>query len=241
MKDVISGRSMVQDSSLNPAALLGSARHDLFLQLIWDRVTVDGVERLSNGRCILFKKDLPIDALINENATNYKPGDVILYEEPYSRDAGSCDGHEVAATFTSLDERSAFDSHWGVGHGSIVRFENDHFLFAGNAQTCARDRYGLTPLQRFLGRIGTNIFYWEQTQPNRLCFFDLAAPDVRFSVRVPPFGFLPRWRIESLYLVLRGSSDKEIWAQVRSKQSIWTLGLLTLDFVRVDLSHAMRL
>jgi hypothetical protein len=42
----------------------------------------------------------------------------------------------------------------------------DSILVSGDVDALARARYGLTTEQWFLGRLGTNIYYWETGKPN---------------------------------------------------------------------------
>ena len=42
----------------------------------------------------------------------------------------------------------------------------DHILISADGDGLARSRYGLTTNQCFLGKMGTNIFYWETGKPN---------------------------------------------------------------------------
>jgi hypothetical protein len=82
----------------------------------------------------------------------------------------------------AFDEQMAFTcegGRWAPDYKTWEYWPRDTQLFSTNEDglvvsndvyTPARSRYGLTTNQLFLGRIGTNIFYWEQRDPRKVYY-----------------------------------------------------------------------
>jgi len=68
--------------------------------------------------------------------------------------------------YTSADGKRVY-----IPRTSQVFYANgDNILVSDDVYALARSRYGLTTNQLFLGRIGTNIFYWETRNPTRVYY-----------------------------------------------------------------------
>jgi hypothetical protein len=91
--------------------------------------------------------------------------------------------HDFPKQLYAFDEQTAFTCDGGAGWSSdgkiwnywprttkVFAISSNGISVSDDLYAGARARYGLTTNQLFLGRIGTNIYYWETQNPRRIYF-----------------------------------------------------------------------
>lgn len=91
----------------------------------------------------------------------------------------------------------------------------DNIMVSENVYALARARYGLTTNQLFLGKIGTNIFYWETQNPRKVYYHAVEQAQATY------YFTLPR-RVNDLYGVTKALLPKrDIGIWVSRKHTWW--------------------
>ncbi len=130
-----------------------------------------------------------------------------------------------------FDEQTAFACPYGGEFTSDMKTYNywprktqvfstnaDSILVSEDVYALARSRYGLATNQLFLGKIGTNIFYWETRDPRKVYFHTVE------HAKATNYFTLPR-RVNDLYGVTKAllpSKEVGIWTS-RKHTWMWML------------------
>jgi hypothetical protein len=167
---------------------------------------------------------------INADQIGYSKRQIILRsaELPSDNDPSMYDNSGVVndpMVLYPFDEDTAFTCPFGsIGWSSFNTFwphpnqvfstNKDCILVSEDVYALARSRYGLTTNQLFLGRIGTNIFYWETGNPRKVYYDSVEQPQAVNYFTLPT-------RVRDLYGVTRAllpHKDIGIWA---SRKHTW--------------------
>jgi hypothetical protein len=110
----------------------------------------------------------------------------------------------------------------------------DNLLVSDDVYALARSRYGLANNQLFLGSIGTDVFYFESTDPKKVFFRTTVETNV-----LSYFAF-PRG-VTDIYGVTKAvKKSKDVGFVVLRKPPIFGYSPMTFDFVEFSFKKAKR-
>jgi len=104
--------------------------------------------------------------------------------------------HDIPEQLYAFDDKTAFTCfgyNWDPvgkvmtwpGKTQIFSINGDGVAVSNDAYALAHTRYGLTTNQLFLGKIGTNIFYWETQDSRRVFYCSTAEASVTHFFELP--------------------------------------------------------
>lgn len=73
---------------------------------------------------------------------------------------------------------------WGR-ETQVFSTNEEHILVSDDVYDLARVRYGLTTNQWFLGKVGTNIYYWETGKPNIVYYRATEETQATYYFKLP--------------------------------------------------------
>lgn len=224
----MAGAMFAQTPQVDVARILGSGRSDLW---------IFGVERDADTGSVLVEfcswKVPPEYWAATGNVS--APGLTLYSERPKSWDWSNSPARHLHGSLyyhlSKYDDNSAFSSAWGAKTGAegvyrkegvILRYENGQLKLVAGGLKQARQDYGLSETQNFMGMVGNKIYYFDTTQRDRIFFFDKDRPTDRFEVIVPIRPWWPRsWKLASADQVFEGDGPDEIMVKVWVKNTAW--------------------
>ncbi len=157
------------------------------------------------GLCIIYNSANEYIVFVDEALVkSWKPGDdwlpgyagqiQVLVARNFGRDKLSPNG-DVWNTedLFPFDENTAFtcDGFWGITNRmwgretQVFSTNEEHILVSDDVYDLARVRYGLTTNQWFLGKVGTNIYYWETGKPNIVYYRATEETQATYYFKLP--------------------------------------------------------
>ncbi len=149
----------------------------------------------------------------------------------------------------AFDEQTAFTCEGGAGwsppqYKSFAYWPRETHVFSANAESIlvnddvyalARARYGLTTNQLFLGKIGTNVFYWE-TQAPRIVYYHAAA-----GAQATNYFKLPKGIVDINGATKAVSANKDVgFYTLRKSPGLFSYSPYQGGFIEVSFKNAKR-
>jgi hypothetical protein len=222
------GSMFAQAPQVDVAKILGSGRSDLW---------VFGIDRDPiNGSVLVELRSWKVPPEYWAATGDISaPGSTLYSERPKAWDWSNRPARQLHGSLyyqlSKYDDNSAFSSGWGVKtgadglyseEGAILRYEGGQLKLVSDGLKQARLDYGLSKIQKFMGMVGSRVFYFDTTQSDRIFFFDVKRPAERFEIIVPTRPWWPRsWKLASADQVFEGNGPDEVMVNIWVKNTAW--------------------